>query len=298
MSASRARLANAAHAAMLQRGELRRSLGLTKSNLQAGSLKERGKYHVKSTASDVATFAREEVQSQRFWVGLAAVGGLAFLFRRPIQEKAPALAKSASLRAQRLAAQINRQLDPFSDDADYEGLLAPRTRKRDKVKQQLAKLNPMQLKTSQLWPAALAGAAKTKEQLDEKAHHIHENLEDQMKPLAETARDTREKATDLASRAADSARQTAEAAKARVQDSYGRARETGAELAAKGREQASHAKDAAGKALEKSKEQAKVAGGKLKEFADDQPLTLIAGALAAGLVIGSLFGGRSDDEIK
>jgi hypothetical protein len=298
MSASRARLANAAHAAMLQRGELRRSLGLTKSNFQSDALKDRGKFHVKSAAHDAAEFAREEVQSKRFLIGAAALGALAFAFRRPIQEKAPAAIQSASLKVKRFAASINRQLDPEADDADYEDLLTPSPRKRDKVKQQLAKLHPRHLKESNLWPAALAGGAKAKSYATDAVHHYQETLEDQMKPLNEAARDTREKAGELASRAADSARQTAEAAKARVQDGYGRARETGAELAAKGREQAHHAKEVAGHALEKGKDRAKVAGSKLKEFAEDQPLTLLVGALAAGLVVGSLIGGRNDDETK
>lgn len=296
MSASRARLANAAHAAMLQRGELRRSLGFTKSNFQKDALTQRGKFHVKSTAHDVADFAREEVQSKQFLVGLAAVGALAFMLRRPIKDNAPKAAQSLGLRFKKFAATVNRHLDPEASDADYEGLLNPRTRKRDKVKKKMAKLNPKHLKSSALWPAALVGGAKAKAQMDDAAEDYIKGLEDHMKPLNETARETRDKASEIAHRAADSARQTAEAAKARVQDGYGRARETGAELAAKSRDQAAHAKDAAGKALEKGKDRAKVAGSKLKEFAEDQPLTLLIGALAAGLVVGSLLSSRDDSE--
>lgn len=272
MSASRTALANAAHQAMLQRSQLRRSLGLTHSELQPAALAERGKYHVKSTAHDVADFTRREVSANRAILGVAAVGGLAWLLRDPIREQAPAVWKRSGKAVKSFAASINRALDPDPQDEDY--IDPPET------ETQTAKAG---------WKASQAATLLA-------ARKFQEQLEDKMKPLGQTARDTRDKASELAERTAENARQTAEAAKARVQEGYGRARAATSELAAKGREQADVAKHAAENAYAKGKEKASVASSRAREFAAEQPLTLLAGALAAGLLVGSLVSKK--DEIK
>lgn len=119
-----------------------------------------------------------------------------------------------------------------------------------------------------------------------------------MKPFSETASDARAKASALAEKTAENARLTAEAAKARIQDGYGRARAATEEFAAKASEQAGVAREAAGEALEKGKAQAKRANSKLKDVAEKQPLTLVAGAVAIGALLGSLLpkGVRKDEE--
>lgn len=280
MSASRSRLANAAHHAMLQRTELQRSLGLTTSAFKPSALKDRGKFHVKTSAQDVAAIAKDELRRKRFYFGLAAVAGAVFVLRKPLQEKGPNWAKSAGHHVKKFAASINRSLDPGAKDSDYAGL-------EDPIKATESKRQKARNALKKLWPtAALAGAT------------LEEKVDVDMNSLSQTAQDARDKASNLAEKAADSARQTAEAAKARVQDGYGRAREAGADLAVKGRETAEHAKDAASAAYSKGKEKAKVATSRLQEFADDQPLTLIAGAVAAGLLIGTLFAGKSEDDAE
>ena len=116
-----------------------------------------------------------------------------------------------------------------------------------------------------------------------------------MKPFSETARDTRAKASELAEKTAENARLTAEAAKARIQDGYGRARAATEDFAAKAGQQADVAREAAGQALEKGKAQAKRANSKLKDVAQEQPLALVAGAVALGALIGSLLPKRNND---
>lgn len=128
-----------------------------------------------------------------------------------------------------------------------------------------------------------------------------------MKPLSETARETRAKASELAEKAAENAKATADAARARIQEGYGRARTATSELASKGREQAEAAREAAGHAFEegkarasdayaKGKVQAKRANSKLKDIAQEQPMALVAGAAALGALVGSLLpkGGKRD----
>jgi hypothetical protein len=287
MSGSRSRLANAAHVAMLQRSELQRRLGVTQKALTPGSLKDRGKFHVKSAASDAADFARAEARNKRTLLGLGAVAGALWIFREPIKEKGPVLWGSASIRVKNFLASVNRGIDPFAEEGlDTDEATKTAKRKRDRIAEKLShKRDQARNALSKLWPAAAVAG-----------HQIQDKVDDNMKPISETAHDAREKATELAEKAAESARHTAEAAKARVQDGYGRAREVSADLAAKGREQAGAAKEAASAALVKGKEQAKVAGSRLRDFADEQPLTLVAGALAAGLLIGTLISGN--DETK
>ncbi len=111
-----------------------------------------------------------------------------------------------------------------------------------------------------------------------------------MKSLNEATRDAQAKAEELA----ESARQTAEAARVRIQDSYGRAREVGGELASKGREQAESLARVSADALEKGKKQATRANSKLKEAAKEQPMALVAGAVALGALLGSLLPKRRD----
>lgn len=116
-----------------------------------------------------------------------------------------------------------------------------------------------------------------------------------MKPLSETARETSAKVNELAQKTAENATAAAEAAKQRLQDGYDRARTATSDLAALGREQAEVAREAAEQALEKGKTQAKRANGKLKSVAEQQPMALLAGAVAVGALFGSLLPKRKAD---
>lgn len=79
------------------------------------------------------------------------------------------------------------------------------------------------------------------------------------------------------------------AAKERIQASYDKAREVTAGSVAKGREQARKAGEKLAPAVSRGKAQAVKAGGKFKQMAEEQPLTLVAGAVALGALLGSLI---------
>lgn len=89
----------------------------------------------------------------------------------------------------------------------------------------------------------------------------------------------------------------AAAAKDRVQASYDSARDAAATTMAKGREQARKAGEKVAPAVARGKAGAAKAGSRLKQVAEEQPLTLIAGAVALGALIGSVLPkGRRDDD--
>jgi ElaB/YqjD/DUF883 family membrane-anchored ribosome-binding protein len=94
-----------------------------------------------------------------------------------------------------------------------------------------------------------------------------------------------------------SSRETAAAAKARIQTSYGKAKAATGDLAAKGREQTQQLADKVAPVVAQGKEQAAKANSKLKSAAQDQPLTLLAGAAAVGALLGALLpkGRKSED---
>lgn len=93
----------------------------------------------------------------------------------------------------------------------------------------------------------------------------------------------------------DNSRATAAAAKARIQTSYGKAKTATLDVAAKGRDQAGQLGEKVKPVIEKGKAGAAKANNRLKQMAEDQPLTLVAGAVALGALLGSLLPkGRND----
>lgn len=90
---------------------------------------------------------------------------------------------------------------------------------------------------------------------------------------------------------------TAAAAKARISETYGKAKAGAADAAAKASEQAHQLSDKVAPVVARGKAEAAKAGTKLKEVAEKQPLTLIAGAVAVGALLGSLLpkGKRDED---
>ena len=91
---------------------------------------------------------------------------------------------------------------------------------------------------------------------------------------------------------------TAAAAKARITETYGKAKAGAADAAAKASDQAHQLSEKIAPAVARGKAEAAKAGTKLKEVAEKQPLTLIAGAVAVGALLGSLLpkGSKHDDE--
>lgn len=108
MRPSRTRLINAARRSMIERAELRRKLGVAGDALKPGALLSRGKYRVGEKVDDAAHAVRKEFRNNRLPIALAAVAGVAWLFREPIKEHVPRLGR----KIQELAASVAERLHP------------------------------------------------------------------------------------------------------------------------------------------------------------------------------------------
>ena len=82
---------------------------------------------------------------------------------------------------------------------------------------------------------------------------------------------------------------TAAAAKARITETYGKAKAATTDAATKASEQAHQLGEKIAPAVARGKAEAAKAGSKLKDVAEKQPLTLVAGAVAVGALLGSLL---------
>lgn len=91
MPRTRSRLINAARRSMLQRAELHRRLDVAKEALKPKALYARGKYNADAKVDEAARAVRKQFRENRLPIALAAVAGLAWLFREPIREHAPKL---------------------------------------------------------------------------------------------------------------------------------------------------------------------------------------------------------------
>lgn len=121
MRPSRTRLINAARRSMIQRAELQRKLGVARDAFKPGALLSRGKYRVDEKVDDAAHAVREQFRSNRLPIALAAVAGVAWLFREPIKEHVPKIGR----KVQELAASVAERLRPGEaepadeDDIEY-----------------------------------------------------------------------------------------------------------------------------------------------------------------------------------
>ena len=120
MPGTRNRLINAARRSMLQRSELHRRLDVAKAAFKPRALVERGKYRVGEKVDDAAHIVRQEFRDNRLPIALAAIAGVAWLFREPIKEHVPKLGR----KIQELAASVADRLHPGdaepADDDDIE----------------------------------------------------------------------------------------------------------------------------------------------------------------------------------
>ncbi len=111
---SRNRLINAARRSMLQRAELHRRLDVAQAALKPKALVARGKYRLDAKIDDTAQAVRQEFRNNRLPIALAAVAGVAWLFREPIKEHAPRLAQ----KVQDLAEAAIEKFRPATADED------------------------------------------------------------------------------------------------------------------------------------------------------------------------------------
>lgn len=116
MPRTRNRLIAAARRSMLQRAELHRRLDVAKSAFRPGSLVDRGKYNISEKVDDAAHAVREEFRNNRLPIAIAAVAGVAWLFREPIKEHVPRLGR----KIQELAANVADHFRPADDLADED----------------------------------------------------------------------------------------------------------------------------------------------------------------------------------
>lgn len=118
MRPSRARLANAARRAMIQRAELGRKLGVAGDAFKPKSLYKRGKYRAGVAVDDAAATVQKQFKDNRLPIAIAAAAGLAWLFREPIKEHAPRLGRKLRDLAEAGLDKIRPGDTPAEDDAE------------------------------------------------------------------------------------------------------------------------------------------------------------------------------------
>lgn len=116
MRGSRARLINAARRSMIQRAELQRKLGIAQDAFKPRALIDRGKYRVSEKVDDAAHAARQQFRDNRLPIALAAVAGIAWLFREPIRENAPKLGRRLQDMANAVADRFRPAGEPVAED--------------------------------------------------------------------------------------------------------------------------------------------------------------------------------------
>ena len=126
MPPSRARLINAARRSMLQRSQLRRKLGIAGEAFKPSALAGRAKNQVQEAIDDSAHAVREQFRRNRLPIALAAIAGVAWLFREPIREQAPRIGRKLGELAERAMARLRPdnvtadEAEPDMEDDDDE----------------------------------------------------------------------------------------------------------------------------------------------------------------------------------
>jgi hypothetical protein len=88
MNPKKVHLLNAARKALFQRAQLGRTLGGARQELAPGALKKRAARKVNDRIDTSVASAEASLRKYRLPLGLAALAGLAFAFRRPIKDAA------------------------------------------------------------------------------------------------------------------------------------------------------------------------------------------------------------------
>lgn len=114
MPASRNRLINAARRSMMQRAQLRRKLDVAQQAFKPQALVDRGKYRLSAAVDDTAHAVRKQFRDNRLPITLAAVAGLAWMFREPIRTHVPTVGR----KARDLANALGERLRPADKAAD------------------------------------------------------------------------------------------------------------------------------------------------------------------------------------
>ena len=120
MNGSRTRLINAVRHSMLQRAQLQRKVGVARDAFKPAALVSRGKYRVGEAVDDAAHVVRQEFRDNRLPITIAAVAGVAWMFREPIKEHAPRIGR----KIQEMATAVVDRLRP-AEDAEAEEAIEP-----------------------------------------------------------------------------------------------------------------------------------------------------------------------------
>lgn len=92
MSPKKIHLLNTARKALFQRAKLGRTLGGARQEFAPTALKDRARKQVAAKVDNGIAAAEAGLRKYRLPLGLAAVAGLAFAFRRPIMDAADRIA--------------------------------------------------------------------------------------------------------------------------------------------------------------------------------------------------------------
>lgn len=92
MSPKKIHLLNTARKALFQRAQLGRTLGGARQEFAPTALKRRARKQVTNAVDNGVAAAETTLRKYRLPLGLAALAGLAFAFRRPITEAATKVA--------------------------------------------------------------------------------------------------------------------------------------------------------------------------------------------------------------
>lgn len=95
MNANRVRLINAARKALFQRAQLKRSAESARSNFAPLALKQRAKTKALRQVETAMESAESGLRKYSLPIGIAALAGLAFAFRRPLGTAASVVAAEA-----------------------------------------------------------------------------------------------------------------------------------------------------------------------------------------------------------
>ena len=114
MPRTRTRLINAARRSMIQRAELQRKLGIAGDAFKPRALYNRGKYRLGAKVDDTAAAVQKQFRDNRLPIAIAAVAGLAWIFREPIKDHVPKLAQ----KVQELADAARAKFQPRAAEDD------------------------------------------------------------------------------------------------------------------------------------------------------------------------------------
>ena len=88
MNPKKVHLLNAARKALFQRAQLGRTLGGARQEFAPTALKQRARKQISKTVDSGVATAEAAMRKYRLPLGLAAIAGLAFAFRRPLADAA------------------------------------------------------------------------------------------------------------------------------------------------------------------------------------------------------------------